>query len=89
MLNTKKEVAYIIGGTSGIGMETAKLLLKQGTSVCITGRNPKHIEASQYELSKLGELEIYKCDLYEFEDVYKTSTTLAVSRQLTWPVFSI
>lgn len=69
MLNTKKEVAYIIGGTSGIGMETAKLLLKQGTSVCITGRNPKHIEASQYELSKLGELEIYKCDLYEFEDV--------------------
>ncbi|MFL0810058.1 MAG: SDR family oxidoreductase [Agarilytica sp.] len=69
MSNTKDEVAYIIGGTSGIGMATAKLLLEQDISVCITGRSPKHIESSQRGLGELGVLEIYKCDLYKAEDV--------------------
>lgn len=69
MSNTKDEVAYIIGGTSGIGMATAKLLLEQGIAVCITGRNPKHIESSWRELGGLGKVEVFTCDLYSVEDV--------------------
>lgn len=66
---TKNEIAYIIGGTSGIGLATAKLLLDQNIPVCITGRNPKHIESSQQELSNTGDLEVYKCDLYDADDI--------------------
>ncbi len=69
MPNTNNEVAYIVGGTSGIGLATAKLLLAQGISVCVTGRNPNHIESTQHQLSGLGKIEIYKCDLYKEVDV--------------------
>jgi NAD(P)-dependent dehydrogenase (short-subunit alcohol dehydrogenase family) len=74
--NSKNEVAYIIGGTSGIGMAAAKLLLKQGVNVCITGRSPKHIESSNNELNSLGDLEIHKCDLYKIEDVEVLATKI-------------
>jgi len=69
MTNHKNEIAYIIGGTSGIGMETAKLLLERGIDVCITGRNPVHIEAAKNTLSNLGNLEIHQADLYVVDDV--------------------
>lgn len=69
MTNHKNEIAYIIGGTSGIGMETAKLLLERGIDVCITGRNPVHIEAAQCALNSLGNLEVHQADLYVVDDV--------------------
>lgn len=69
MINQKNEIAYVIGGTSGIGMETAKLLLESGINVCITGRNSTHIEFAKKELSNLGNLEIYKADLFLADDL--------------------
>ncbi|MDE8602633.1 SDR family NAD(P)-dependent oxidoreductase [Marinomonas sp. RSW2] len=69
MINKTNEIAYVIGGTSGIGMETAKLLLESGIDVCITGRNSTHIELAKKELENFGNLEIYKADLYLIDDV--------------------
>ncbi len=43
MSNFKNKKAIIIGGTSGIGYETANLLLAQGTEVHIAGRNTSKV----------------------------------------------
>jgi NAD(P)-dependent dehydrogenase (short-subunit alcohol dehydrogenase family) len=40
----------ITGGTSGIGLETARQFLAEGARVAITGTNPVTIEAAQKEL---------------------------------------
>jgi NAD(P)-dependent dehydrogenase (short-subunit alcohol dehydrogenase family) len=47
-LNGKR--ALITGGTTGIGLETAKHFLREGARVAITGRNPETLAAAQKEL---------------------------------------
>ena len=43
MTQKNNEVAYIVGGSSGIGMATAQLLLEKGINVCIIGRSPAQL----------------------------------------------
>ena len=42
--------ALITGGTSGIGLETARHFLREGARVAITGRDPATLEATRKEL---------------------------------------
>ncbi len=42
----------IIGGTSGMGLATAKMLLDGGASVLVTGRSREGLESAQKELGK-------------------------------------
>jgi NAD(P)-dependent dehydrogenase (short-subunit alcohol dehydrogenase family) len=42
--------ALITGGTTGIGLETARRFLKEGARVAITGKNPATLEAARKEL---------------------------------------
>ncbi len=46
--------AVIIGGTSGMGLATAKMLLDGGARVLVTGRSQTGLEAAQNELGKNG-----------------------------------
>ncbi len=39
--------AVITGGTSGMGLETAKMLLAGGARVLVTGRSPAGLESAQ------------------------------------------
>ena len=48
--------ALITGGTTGIGLETARQFLGEGPSVLITGSNPANLEAARNELG--AEVEI-------------------------------
>ena len=44
-LNNK--VAVITGGTSGIGLSTAKRFVEEGATVIVTGTNPKSLELAR------------------------------------------
>ena len=50
MNRLKDKRALITGGTSGIGLETARHFLKEGARVAITGKNPATLEAARKEL---------------------------------------
>ena len=42
--------ALITGGSTGIGLETARQFLEEGARVAITGKNPANLEAARQEL---------------------------------------
>ena len=45
----------IIGGTSGMGLATAKMLLDGGARVLVTGRSKEGLESAQKELGNAWE----------------------------------
>jgi NAD(P)-dependent dehydrogenase (short-subunit alcohol dehydrogenase family) len=50
MNRLKDKRALITGGTSGIGLETARQFLEEGARVAITGRNPEALASARKEL---------------------------------------
>ncbi len=52
MNNLSNKVAYITGGSKGIGYGIAKILLEKGMKAAITGRNLNSVKAAAESLSK-------------------------------------
>src|SRR5882672_3476576 len=50
MERLKGKRTLITGGTTGIGLETARQFLSEGARVAITGKNPETLEAAGKEL---------------------------------------
>ncbi len=46
----KRKTALITGGTTGIGLATAKLFINEGARVIVTGRTSATIKSAQAEL---------------------------------------
>ncbi|WP_165009549.1 SDR family NAD(P)-dependent oxidoreductase [Neisseria yangbaofengii] len=44
----------VVGGTSGVGFEVAKLILEQGGSAVIVGNRPEKAEQARQELSRIA-----------------------------------
>jgi len=44
------QTLVVIGGSAGIGLETARRARAEGASVLLTGRNPKRLEKAALEL---------------------------------------
>jgi NAD(P)-dependent dehydrogenase (short-subunit alcohol dehydrogenase family) len=63
--------ALIIGGSSGIGLATAKLLVERSIPTTIVGSAPEKLEQARRELSVLGPVEIQQADLYKPVDVQR------------------
>lgn len=59
-LNLKGKTALITGSTSGIGFATAKILLKEGVTVYINGRNHSSVENAVSQLkSEVSSAEVF------------------------------
>jgi NAD(P)-dependent dehydrogenase (short-subunit alcohol dehydrogenase family) len=50
LVRLANKTAFITGGNSGIGLATARLFVKEGAKVTITGRNKTTLEATAREL---------------------------------------
>lgn len=51
----ENKVAYITGGTKGIGFGIAKILLKNGVSVAFSGRKKEDVEKAEQELKQYSQ----------------------------------
>lgn len=64
-MNDHATVALVTGGSSGIGLATARLLGDQGYQVAICGRDRQRLEAAR---SELGDVQVIQVDLAQQAD---------------------
>jgi NAD(P)-dependent dehydrogenase (short-subunit alcohol dehydrogenase family) len=57
------KVALITGGTTGIGLATAKAFLANGAKVVVSARNPEQGAAAELQLREFGDAIFHKCDV--------------------------
>ena len=69
MTDSKNTTAIIIGGSTGMGKETARKLLEEGNSVIIVARDETKLADARKELSPLGTVETVSLDLYDEQAV--------------------
>jgi NAD(P)-dependent dehydrogenase (short-subunit alcohol dehydrogenase family) len=75
MAKLQDKVALITGGTTGIGLATAKLFASEGARVTVTGQNPKSLEAARSELGK--SVEVIASDASSGADIEKLAGLFA------------
>ena len=61
--------ALIIGGSSGMGLATAKLLVKNNVEVIIVGRKAEKLEQALTQLNEIGKASAMQVDLYKEDDL--------------------
>jgi len=66
---THKGKALVIGGSSGMGLATAKLLVNNNIDVIIVGRNAEKLENALLALNEIGKASAIQADLYQAEDL--------------------
>lgn len=69
-------IALIVGGSSGMGFETAKQLLQQNIEVVIVGSNPDKLQSAREALSTFGEVTSLQADLYDDQSVEQLITQI-------------
>lgn len=69
MKKSASATALIVGGSSGIGFATAKLLLQQDIRTVIIGRSHDKLDAARRELAAFGTVQSLKANLYDMNDV--------------------
>lgn len=75
--------ALITGGTSGIGLETARQFLAEGATVAITGRSAAGLENARRELGE--NVLVIRSEAGDFRE----QEALAAELRVTWPKLDI
>ena len=68
------QTVVIIGGSAGIGLETARRARAEGANVILTGRNPERLQSAA---SEVGALSTAAFDALDFERLGKFFADLA------------
>jgi len=75
-MKNQTERAVIIGGSSGMGFESAKLLIQRGIAVTIVANNSQKLARAVDSLSQYGKVEGLQANLYDLEAVKLISDKL-------------
>jgi NAD(P)-dependent dehydrogenase (short-subunit alcohol dehydrogenase family) len=71
----QNKVALITGGTTGIGLATAKRFAEEGAQVVVTGRNPETLAAARGDLD--GQVEVLESDAADEDQIADLFKTIA------------
>lgn len=66
--------AVIIGGTHGMGLATAKLLVEGGAEVLVTGNNENNVEAARRELGSRAH--VVRSDISDMAEIERLARTV-------------
>ncbi len=72
----KGRTLLVVGGTSGMGLQTARTIMEQGGSAVIVGHNETKAEEARNMLSSLGKVTVLTADLSRHESVDQLLRTL-------------
>ncbi|THF25792.1 SDR family oxidoreductase [Pseudomonas atacamensis] len=72
----KGKKVLVVGGTSGMGLETAKVIMQQGGSAVVVGNNAEKSANARAELAKLGTVDAIVADLKSSDGVKSLIKTL-------------
>lgn len=79
--NFTNKKLLVVGGTSGMGLEAARLVMEQGGRVLIVGHRADKSEAARRTLAALGEVTTLLSDLSSDADVGRLVQTLDTDHQ--------
>src|SRR5215475_5744760 len=68
-MNLSDKEALIIGGGSGMGLETARFLVHAGASVTLVGRRQEKLEGARETFATPDKVHTFQCDLTRKDDV--------------------
>jgi NAD(P)-dependent dehydrogenase (short-subunit alcohol dehydrogenase family) len=69
------QTVVLIGGSAGIGLETARLARAEGADVIITGRNPERLERAAEELGAVASAAFDATDSAKLESFFESLTS--------------